>query len=249
MKKITVVEDSKFVIKNETIEKIAITLRKVANEHGTELSEHLCKLTNAFYSNLYGLATNSGAKRYYWLINLMANGESIMNTISKDERYLFYEIMTEIQKMAGQNLANSSIGPHKNYWTSGMSEYSTLESDIFSYRFARFTLAYVRTYCEGGAIVIINDHATNIYRMGTSNNDQLFDWTHLEGGMNGFMAIKYYLSEKVRKNFVQMYAEYYKKEIGYIPCTDMLRNLSFVPTCHMVRLKACYNNKPTYKLV
>lgn len=249
MRKIYVAEDQKFVVSNQDIEKIIVNLRNVAAQYGSTWSPEVQNLVKALWTNVNYMKVHTGPKKSNWLINMLSNGEAIMKVITRDERFIFYDIFTTIQQMAGENLASEAIGPHQQYWTSGMSEYAVLETDTFAKYYSRFTISYAQTYSTDGdiSIALFADLNTGIYRMGFCKYDgKLSNWTHLNGGFNGFTAIKYYLSEMMREDFSRVNADAYKQACGYVPSTNEIRKLPYAPSCTLITVR--HLNKPTFLL-
>ena len=262
MKKITSVPVQDFTVNAKAIESIEVEIRKILNLYPNNLSQKAIELLNALGQNLYGIKYdvhfNTRASHYdthpkaVWLLNMMSNCTSLMNTvINANNRHIFYKLFTEIQQLGGNNLANTTVAPHSATCLAlNLTTYYVYEMDFFAMEFAEMTLAYVRTYYNPGSkIFILNDLNTKTYRMGTTDDSEsLMNWKHLYGGMNGFLAIKYYLSEQMRQQFRHTYSAFYEAHIGYIPTSDQLREYAFVPTCKLKKLKNGYNNKPIYTL-
>lgn len=245
MKKITV-NNKNFTVSNQQIETIIVTLRNVSTNYSANFSTELQTHIKALWENTHYMKFHTGPNRHNWLINMMFNGETIMKIATKTQSQLLRPVMDTIQQIAGENLASEAIGPHQNYWTSGMSGYCVLESDCFSKYYATFTIQYVRTYANAGAIILFPDHTTRIYRLGSSTSKNLSGWTQLYGGFKGFAAIKYYLSEMMRNDFRRVNADAFKSAWGYVPYTDEIRELPYAPSCTLTKLH--HFDKPTYVL-
>jgi hypothetical protein len=259
MKRVNSAPEESFCIGAEAFQTIEVEIRQILNLYHKDLSENAIDLLKNLGYNFYSLnykplprvSCYDPHSRAVWLLNMMSTCTHLMNDeINENNRHVFYKLITEVQKLGGCNLANTTVSPHPATCIAlNLTTHYVYEADFFADEFAKMTLAYIRTYCKPNSkIFVVNDIRTNVYRMGATENTKLMNWKHIEGGMNGFMAIKYYLSEHLRAQFRSKYSSFYKSRMGYTPSVDQLRECAFVPTCKLKKLEFNYNDKPIYGL-